>query len=243
MDIGTALGFGLVILATHFLEGITGFGCTVLALPFCIMLVGIKSAVPTLVILALLLALYVVIIAWRHIVWPRFRTILVYVGLGLPVGMWLFTRFPEGVLRKILAVFMVAVSLRGLWNAFLPGQKAKPPHWLGARLCLFLGGCVHGAFGSGGPLVVVYATKALPRKENFRATLCLLWLTLNSVILFRDLRAGIITPQVITLLLYALPFLAAGAWLGNLAHHRADEAVFLKIVYGVLFLTGLFMFF
>ena len=39
---------GWVVLITHFLEGITGFGCTVLALPFAILLVGTKQAVPVL---------------------------------------------------------------------------------------------------------------------------------------------------------------------------------------------------
>ena len=57
MEIYIILLFGMVVLITHFLEGITGFGCTVLALPFCIMLVGIKAAVPVLVILAWILAL------------------------------------------------------------------------------------------------------------------------------------------------------------------------------------------
>jgi hypothetical protein len=32
--------FGAVVMLTHFLDGITGFGATVLALPFCTMLVG-----------------------------------------------------------------------------------------------------------------------------------------------------------------------------------------------------------
>jgi hypothetical protein len=35
MSIFFIILFGLVVLSTHFLEGITGFGCTVLALPFC----------------------------------------------------------------------------------------------------------------------------------------------------------------------------------------------------------------
>lgn len=45
--------FGIVVLMTHFVEGITGFGSTALALPFCIMLVGMKTAVPVLIVLRL----------------------------------------------------------------------------------------------------------------------------------------------------------------------------------------------
>ncbi len=36
---------GLTVFVTHALEAVTGFGCTVLALPFVTALIGVKSAV------------------------------------------------------------------------------------------------------------------------------------------------------------------------------------------------------
>ena len=41
----------LVVLATHLLEGITGFGSTVLALPFLSLLTGLKNFIPMLYLL------------------------------------------------------------------------------------------------------------------------------------------------------------------------------------------------
>ena len=110
----TIVLFCLVILITHFLEGITGFGCTVLALPFCIMLTGIKTAKPVLTVCGLLLCLYVVLVSYKDIIWKQYIRIMIFVGIGLPVGMWSFDMFPENVLKKILAIFMIVISIRGL---------------------------------------------------------------------------------------------------------------------------------
>lgn len=235
--------FGLVVLVTHFLEGITGFGCTALALPFCIALAGLKTAVPTLVILAWALALYVVVIDFKNLVWREFLKILALVLLGLPVGIAIFHRLPVSALKRILGVFMLTVSAWGLYTSFKGAafkSKIKIPKPI-MYLFLFLGGIIHGAFGSGGPFVVLYATGALEKKGQFRATLCALWLVLNTVIIAQNIAASVITPAVLTQLLVCVPFLAGGMVLGNRVHGKVRQEVFLKIIYGVLFFSGLFM--
>jgi uncharacterized membrane protein YfcA len=234
--------FGVVVLITHLLEGITGFGCTALALPFCTLLVGIKTAVPALVILAWILALYVIIIDHKHIVWRQFGKILLLVILGLPIGIILFSYMPETILKIVLGVFMILVATRGIYFNFkkIPSSGQIPGFLL--NILLFLGGIIHGAFGSGGPFVVIYATKNLPQKSNFRATLCTLWFTLNSIIIIKDWSAGALTSSVINLLFISLPFLIAGMILGNVVHGKLNEKIFTKMIYVVLLVSGLFMF-
>ena len=241
MDILTIILFGIVVLTTHFLEGITGFGCTVLALPFCTMLVGIKTAVPVLVVLAWILALYIIIIDFKNIKWEEFFKIAAFVGLGLPVGILLFSYLPEGVLKIILGIFMIIVSIRGLYISFTKNTIVKNINKYLLNFILFLGGIIHGAFGSGGPFVVIYAAKALPNKSNFRATLCTLWFTLNSIIIYKNIKVGAINPLVQKLLIAVIPFLIVGMILGNVAHHKVKDTVFTKIVYGVLLASGIFM--
>lgn len=240
----TIILFGIVVLCTHFLEGITGFGCTVLALPFCILLVGTKVAVPVLTILAWILAIYVIIIDYKNIVMKEFLRILLYVGLGFPIGMYLFDHLPEHQLKIFLAVFMILVSIRGLYVSLSKGSKTFNINKYVLNVILFLGGIIHGAFSSGGPFIVIYATKALPKKSNFRATLCLLWATLNSVTIIKYFIKGnvFVTPGFTKLLLGVIPFLFVGMLLGNKAHNKVNETLFTRMVYGVLLVSGFFMF-
>lgn len=248
MTLVDTLLFGLVVLITHFMEGLAGFGCTILALPFCIALAGINVAVPVLIVLAWVLVLYVVVIDYKNIVWKEFIKIVSFVILGLPIGMWAFSSLPEVLLKRLLGVFMIVVSLRGLYLAFFAKAvqvtKTEMSKWKKYALngLLFLGGIIHGAFSSGGPFVIIYAAQALPDKSQFRATLCMLWLALNSLMIITNFTKGVMTFDVLRLIGWSLPFLVAGMLLGNYAHHKVKGDVFVKIVYAVLFLSGLFMF-
>ncbi|SKC89411.1 sulfite exporter TauE/SafE family protein [Maledivibacter halophilus] len=248
MSIIEILLFGLVIIIAHFLEAITGFGCTVLALPFCIAITGVKITVPVLTVIGWLLALYIIIIDWKSIIFKEYLKILGFVILGLPIGMRIFDVLPETPLKILLGIFMLIVSIRGLIISFMPEKdNVSPNHgskvgkWL-LNFCLFCGGVIHGAFSSGGPFIIIYATKALPNKSNFRVTLSALWITLNSVVIIKNFMIGIMTKEVINLTIWMIPFLIVGMVLGNMAHKRIDGSSFNKIVYGALLISGIFMF-
>lgn len=248
MSIIEILLFGLVIIVAHFLEAITGFGCTVLALPFSIAIMDVKIVVPVLTVIGWLLALYIVIIDYKSIVFKEYLKILGFVIIGLPIGMKLFDILPETPLKIFLGIFMLIVSIRGLITSFIPEKvNIGPVHERGIRkwimnFCLFCGGIIHGAFSSGGPFIVIYATKALSNKSNFRVTLSALWLTLNSIVIIKNFITGIMTEKVINLSLWMIPFLIIGMILGNIAHKRISGSSFTKFVYGALLISGLFMF-
>ncbi|MTK13055.1 MAG: sulfite exporter TauE/SafE family protein [Clostridiaceae bacterium] len=243
MSIITIILFGLTVLITHFLEGITGFGCTVLAMPFCIMLVGIKVSKPILAICSLLLSIFIIINSYKHILWNHYIKILCYVSLGLPLGFWAFDKLPESTLKRILALFMIAVAIRGLLLSYGKYKATKPINNHVLSFILFLGGCIHGAFASGGPLVILYASEKIKNKTNFRATLCLLWITLNTIVILQSFIKGSLTSDTLRLLLFILPFLFIGAVLGNWAHYRIKDSIFSKMVYIVLFISAVFTFF
>ena len=263
-ELGKILLVGFIVLVTHCLEGITGFGCTVLALPFIAMLLGVKTAVPVLVVLAWILAGYIIFRSWKDISWKEFGFIVLFVGLGLPVGILIFDYCPEITLLVILSLFMVSVGLHGLYKTYRNRDLKKEPEdpkletvvipdealfevpqkkqpWL-IKGVLFLGGIVHGAFGTGGPFVVIYATKALPNKTLFRVTLCLLWFSLNSILLLKWTAAGDVWDRsTLICIATAMPFSIGGMLLGDWLHHKVNEYYFRLIVYLVLVMSGIVM--
>ena len=241
-DLLPILFFGLVVVATHFLEGITGFGCTVLAMPFSILLVGVRTAKPILTLYAFLLAAYIVARSWRHIDWKSFGRMIVLLLLGLPIGIALYSFLPQQELLWILAIFMLAVSVRGLLISFGRLPPGGTPEKAALAL-VFFGGIIHGAFSSGGPLVITYAAEKIPEKTAFRATLCLVWMTLNAIILAQMAIGAQFPSECERALLISFPFFIAGAILGDLAHKHIRDTVFSRITYATLFLTAIFMFF
>lgn len=236
---------GGIVMITHCLEGITGFGCTVLALPFIALLMGIKSAVPILVMLAWILAGYIIIRSWKNIKWSEFIFIVAHVGVGLPFGIYLFDNFSEKALKILLCVFMVFVGMHGLIKNLKNKEvihNVKSGKHLIMRAILVLGGMMHGVFGTGGPFVVIYASKALQNKTLFRVTLCLLWFTLNTIMMVKWTLAGNVwNDEIWKGILSSLPFLFCGMFLGDHLHYKVNERVFRLVVYAVLLASGLVM--
>jgi uncharacterized membrane protein YfcA len=206
----TAVLFGLVVLATHFVQGITGFGCAVLAMPFCIMLTGIGTARPVLTVLALVLDVYLLAISWKDIDWRQYVRILAWILPGLPIGMVAYDVLPAATLTRVLAGFMVILGVQGLTSQFHgTGSPRRPwPAWLLGSL-LLVGGIIQGAFTSEGPPVIIYAAQNLKDKAAFRATLVAIWTTLNAFInadiLVRHQLAGVPGKLVLTSLSHSLP--------------------------------------
>lgn len=255
---------GLIVCFTAFQEGVTGFGATALALPFVVLLLGLKTAVPALVLQAWILAILIIIECRKHNVWQEsghsgcikvpglcltvdcnqvwreYAHIVVLVALGLPAGIWMRDAIPESILKWVLAGFMILVGIHGLIRQ-LSGKKPSemtPRKRLLMSIFLPLGGIIHGAFGSGGPLVVVYATRAIREKTIFRVTLCMMWFTINIAMITQWLLSKGDHVHIFKLVAFLMPFTLVGLWIGNRAHYSLNENTFRKFVYGVLMASG-----
>ena len=219
---------GIIVMLSMGLESITGFGATVLALPFLTLLLPVKTAVPLMSMMSLLLGLWILARQFRLVDWGAIRAILLWTGLGMPIGMLGFRFFPERALRLILGCFVIAAAIKALLDARNASKhvQAGPNRAVNAAL-LFLGGIFHGAFSCGGPLIVVCVSKKIQEKSVFRATLTTVWVILNTVLLVKHLMAGdVITGDFLLLWIGCIPFFAAGAAAGNWLHGRVGREAF-----------------
>lgn len=233
---------GVVVFTTHTLEAITGFGCTVLAFPFVIALMGdLEQAKIILSILGLILAAWFVATKFKDIHWRQSWIIVALAGLGMPFGMLLFKTLDAAILKKALGAFIVISAGTQLVKLLVPKSRIRSLPAFFRYNFLFLGGVVHGAFAVGGPLIVLYATKKLPQKGQFRATLCLLWTVLNTALVVQYFLEDKLTAKLGLELLVLAPFLVAGIIFGEIIHKRVDEELFRKIVFSLLFAVGIVM--
>lgn len=230
----------LLVFITYFQESVTGFGCTVLALPFAVLLLGgVSAAKPVLVMLALVLNLGITLLSRKRIVWKETLIIIVLVVAGLPVGMWMAGHLPETWLKLILGVFMIAIGIQGLLTIGNGvSTKASRRTRLLASGFLPIGGIIHGAFASGGPLVVIYATRALADKSVFRVTLAMSFVLINGLVITTWAKQHILTMHHVYLAAMCLPFTLVGLFIGDKVHYKLPELTFKRIVYGVLSIAG-----
>jgi uncharacterized membrane protein YfcA len=240
--IETLLLLSLIVFVTHGLEAVTGFGCTVLAFPFVIAVTGdIVFSKIILTILAWVLALFFVVTNFKKINWRQFILIAVFAGVGIPVGILAFKNLNSALLTKILGGFIVLSAGIQIYKLYFQRTVQKISFSPFNYLYLILGGVVHGAFATGGPLIVLYSTKKLIDKGEFRVTMCLLWTVLNAILIVHYLIDGKLTEEVGISLLALLPALVLGIVAGGFVHNRVNELLFKKIVFITLFVVGVFM--
>lgn len=236
---------GIVIMVTNAIEGVTGFGSAVIALPFLNLTVGLHDAVQVLCFFGWLVPLYIVSRSWRYIKWNELGRILLYCAPGVPLGMLLFDALPAGILCAILGLFMIYVSICGCRS--LKCRSCMPVPEVAKRskllkFALFCGGIIQGAFGTGGPFIVIYAAKALPDKSLFRVTLSLLWLTINSArMLVWAVKGELSNLHIWKIILICFPFWLTGILIGDYMHHRVSERGFKYGVYILLAVSGAVM--
>lgn len=228
--------FFLVILAANVIQGITGFAGTVLAMPPSLMLVGYSVAKPVLNVLGLLSGVYVFIGRRKNVCWKELRKIVVIMAAGIVAGIFIRAQFEgkEQLLYRLLGVFIIGLSVQG----WLSQQKKTEKSFPGLSLILVAAGIAHGIFVSGGPLLIGYLTKKIPDKVSFRATISTVWIFLNSMILFDDIRTGLWDAKLLRIQLLSIPFLLLGMWIGGKLYARMSQRLFMNITYLLLFISG-----
>lgn len=243
MEFGIIILLGVIIFFAMGLEGITGFGGTVLALPFLSMLLPVKTAVCIVPLMSVCWGLIVIAQSWRLIAWRQLLTILIFAALGIPLGIWGLNILPEAALKCVLGAFVILAAIKGFYTsrhpASEPDAQSSPLRKAVTCLILTLGGVFQGAFACGGPLFVIYVSREIRDKSAFRVTLSCVWVICNIAIFIRNLAVGGVYPTGFWgLWLCLVPFFLCGALLGNVLHKRVNIEVFTLLTNIILLLAG-----
>lgn len=217
-------------------EALAGFGGTVLALALGAQLRPLGELlaifIPANMVLSAAMALRNrAAIDWRLLL----RKIAPAMALGLPVGLVLH-RVLGPALMPVFAAIVIALAALEAWR-LVSGQRPQNRR-LGIAL-LWLAGVVHGAYGTGGPLVVFVAGRDLDDKQAIRATLAVLWLALNTVLVAGFAIEGRITADSLLSSLTLLPVVVIALTMGELIAARLSDRPFRVFGAALLGVAGL----
>lgn len=230
-------------------EAALGFGATVIFVALCSSLLRLPLAdvLPSFVPVNLVLSALIAARSRRDAdLRLLFLRIFPAMLVGLPFGMWAFSRLPEATLRRALGVFLLSLEALPLVFRDRAGKQPREPKPLPAAASwgfLGLAGVLHGAFATGGPLVVYVLSRSPVGKATFRATLSLLWALLALVLLGKWTLSGNLTKSTLVLSAQLLPSMLVGLFVGEVLHRRVPERHFrgfvnvMLIVFGVILLV------
>lgn len=229
MDVTVGL---LVIALAATAQAVTGFGFALVAVPLLAPAVGVQTAVPTAVMVVLLLSSWATLRERSSVEW---RVVLVVSAAGLvgmPLGVVALKSWPEDALRLAIAstvlVFAILLTLR----LSLPhGPRAQV---VTGCLC----GAAEAATGMNGPpLVLLFEALGLSPRA-FRASLQAVFAAQSAAAVAGLLWSGQIGAATLSLAALAPIPLAVGWLVGNRLFARLDRATFRWVVIATLVLSS-----
>lgn len=207
-------------------RGFSGFGFSLLSITAISLILPPREIVPTIFLLEVAASINLIPSIWREIDWRSIRWLLLGYVVALPFGVYALARFPEPPMQLAMSVFVFATAilmLRGFRMAKTPGATATTA--TGAA-----SGILNGAFGIGGPPVVLFYFSTPAVAAVSRASVIAFFLSTDILGLGMLGYEGLVTSQSFAQFLAWLPALLVGVWVGAHGFKRMDQAMFRKAV-------------
>jgi uncharacterized membrane protein YfcA len=233
------IAYGLVcILGAAFVRGYSGFGFSLLAVTALSLRLAPAEIVPSIFMMEIAASLHLLPSIWREVHWRAIGVLLIGYTIAVPLGVWLLASMPQAPMKVALGLAVLVSTLllmRGFALRRMPG--------LGATLATGgASGLLNGAFGIGGPPVILFFFSSPAGDAIGRASIIAFFLATDAIGLVFLAREGLVTQESLVRALIFLPALIAGIWLGAHSFKHSDQASFRKWVLRLLALLALLTF-
>lgn len=219
------------------LQGLTGFGTVMVALPLFTMLVDIKTAVPLIALLGLFINAVQTAQLRRDVAWKLLLPILLGSLLAIPIGGQLLRIVPSFWLQAFFGCILICFVL---FTMYVRPRK-RPLHAAWAWIAGLVSGLLGGSIGANGPPVIVYATLGPWNKEQTKAML-VAYLFGNFILICAYYTiTAVFTGQIAGYFAATMPGTLLGIGAGTLLSRRIGEGGYHKLVLLILLILGVTM--
>ena len=217
------------------MRGYSGFGSAMIMSPLWALAIDPIAAIPTIIILELLVSVQLLPRALRSTDWRLVGLITIASVVMVPLGTYLLiTLDPVMIRRSIgLVVFVWALAmLRGIRYE----ARLTTPATLGIGAA---SGLLSGATGLGGPPVLIYLLSSPARAESNRANIITYFGLISVWMIIVFALEGAYTERTLWHAGLLAPLFLGSAWLGSNLFDRSSEATFRRIALFFLLAVGL----
>ena len=231
----TWLAGACIVGAASLVQGLAGFGIGLVAMAFLPFLMSPATAVVLMTIYATAFTAAIFLPVRRDL---QPRAVVDLLGgtlIGAPIGVWVLSTLPAGGLKRLIGLVLVGIVLLEWLGRYPEGLSGRG--WgVGAGV---VAGLLGGAVGTPGPPVILYGTARGWGPRTMKANLQAFLVANQGIILLGYWWAGLLTPDIWRLVgAFAVPAVA-GLVIGMALFTRIDRVRFRRIVFGLLFVSGL----
>lgn len=227
----------LIVFLAGFIQGLSGFGSVLLALPLLAIILDIKAVVPVAALYGLSIALLLLVQLREHLEWRKVWPLLLGAALGVPIGVFFLKKLDRDMIQYTLGIILVSYSLYSLFFRTLGSGIGE--RW--GYVFGFLAGCLGGALGASGPPAIVYTSLQSWSKDEVKVTLQGFFVIAGLMVIFGHAISGITTAVVLRLFGVSVPAMVLGTYVGSYFYGMIEEQWYRRMVFIFLALLGAFM--
>ncbi len=227
----------LIFFSAGFLQGVSGFGSALLAMPLLVLVIDVREAVTLSLLNGLLINLFMSLQLKSHLDWRKILPLISGCVPGIYVGVNILKKVNQAYIKCSLGVLIISYALYCLFGRLQ--QRSIGRGW--GFVAGFATGTIGSAFSAGGPPSIIYTTLTGWRKDEIKATLAALFFFTTILATAAHYFSGLTTLPVMRLYgVTALPVLV-GVFFGVQFSKRIATKTYLIIIYYLLIVLGVML--
>ncbi|SMB87810.1 Uncharacterized membrane protein YfcA [Desulfonispora thiosulfatigenes DSM 11270] len=230
------LFFSIVLIAS-ILQTSTGFGFSIMATPFLLLLFMPKEAIQVNLILSIFISVALITTIKNDIDFEILKRFIIGSSFGIPFGIIFFLFLDMNTLKLGVSIIILILTVLLIRN-FRINQTDKRDFAVGA-----ISGTLTAAIGMPGPPVLLYFSGTETEKEKLRATTLAFYIFVYSASLVIQIIFAKTSKTVWISSTYAIPVVIMGLYLGQLLFKKINQETFRIFTYFILLSTGSYLLF
>ncbi len=225
-----------IILTAAILQTSTGFGFSIMATPFLLLLFSPSQAMQLNIILSLVISFSLLWKVKKDIEFALLKKIMIGSIVGAPVGSLLFAIVDVTTFKLLIAILLIGLTIMLIKNLSIQQTNGRD-YGVG-----FISGMFTTSIGMAGPPLLLYFASTHKKKETIRATSLAYYIFIYLISLLSQLTIEGTSKTVWLYSLYALPFVLIGLIVGQLLFRKLNQKLFLVFIYVLLVASGIMLF-
>ncbi len=228
---------GAIFFLGSFVQGLTGFGAGLIAIPLLTLVVDIKVAVPLYMLTSLVMTNYMAFRLRRYFDRGKILPLCIGAVPGIIAGATILKTVPSDIIRIYLGAMLIGYAL---YNFLCKPTPLQLHHGWG-YLAGFLSGAIGTACSAGGPPAIIYTTLNSWNKNEMKATLTGFFFFNSYLTIAAHAITGMTTFTVVKYFLFTAPFVLAGTVVGSCCYGFFRTSWYLRIVLFFLLIMGVML--
>ncbi|EJR73346.1 sulfite exporter TauE/SafE family protein [Bacillus cereus] len=232
---GITFIFVCIILVASILQASTGFGFSIMATPFLLMLFLPQEAIQINIILSLIISISLIWKIRMDVDFVLLKRFIFGSIVGVPFGILIFISVNINTFKLAVSILLLLLTLLLICNVKVRATQSRD------FIVGGLSGLLTTSIGMPGPPLLLYFTGTNTEKEKLRATTLAFYLFIYFISLVTQILFTGTNKTIWESSFYAIPIVFLGLFIGQIIFKWLNQRIFKIFTYILLSCTGIYL--